>query len=192
MLTFLGALWFWEVLIITVLLFVAIAKDSLGGGLFITLVGLAALQFTSVDVLGWMRANQTAVIIMTAVYFPIGVCWAFLKWYLKLKNAKESLLERKADFFDRNSKSHGLSSATSEADKAKIAALVAKNWSVEVKLVKPIASINKSAIMSWIGYWPISMVWTLLDDFLTAIVKSIYNHISGVFNKMSDKMFQDV
>jgi len=192
MLTFLGALWFWEVLIITVLLFVAIAKDSLGGGLFITLAGLAALQFTSVDVLGWMKANQTSVIVMAAVYFPIGICWAFLKWYLKLKNAKESLLERKAEFFDKDSKAHGLSSATSEADKAKIAALVAKNWSLEVKLVKPIAKRNKSAIMSWIGYWPISMVWTLLDDFLTAIVKSIYNHISGVFNKMSDKMFQDV
>ena len=39
-----------------------------------------------------------------------------------------------------------------------------ETWESYVESVRPKAGRNKSRIMSWIGYWPISLVWTVLDE----------------------------
>ena len=50
---------------------------------------------------------------------------------------------------------------------------------------------NKGRIMGWIAHWPFSMVGSVLGDFLTRIVKSIYNVLSDLYDRMANHVFKD-
>lgn len=49
----------------------------------------------------------------------------------------------------------------------------------------------KEKIYGWMIYWPLSGVWTLLNDPVRRIVETIYNSISGSLQSISDKAFSD-
>ena len=51
------------------------------------------------------------------------------------------------------------------------------------------AANNKGLIMAWIGWWPFSVLGTLFGDFLTRIVTSIFNVLSGLYESMANKVF---
>ena len=53
------------------------------------------------------------------------------------------------------------------------------------------ARYNQSRIYSWIGHWPFSIIGTVFGDFLTRIVKSIYNTLSNLYDKMANNIFKD-
>ena len=50
----------------------------------------------------------------------------------------------------------------------------------------------KYDILRWLGYWPINLIWTLINDFVKRVSKTIYNMISGMLQSISDKVFSDV
>src|SRR5690606_21834409 len=108
-----------------------------------------------------------------------GVVWAFLKWYFKCRDKREELLEGKSNWIDM----HG--DASFEGKSNWIDMHGDASWAKHVNNSRPKAKDNKSRIMRWIGYWPTSMIWTLLDDFLTRVVRTVYNHISTCFEKIS-------
>lgn len=53
------------------------------------------------------------------------------------------------------------------------------------------ASNNKGRIMSWVGHWPFSMIGTLVGDFLTKILRTIYETFSSVYERIEKKIFKD-
>ncbi len=67
-----------------------------------------------------------------------------------------------------------------------------KKWDKSAKIDIPQASDNKSRIIRWLSYWPVSIVWTLIDDFITKIFTEIYNTFSGYYQKIADSVFKDV
>lgn len=61
-----------------------------------------------------------------------------------------------------------------------------------IKVFKPAASHHKSSITQWIAFWPISFVWTMINDPVRKIANYVFSRIKGTFQKMSDSMFAGV
>ena len=158
---------------------VCTAKESFISGIIVILVTAVSLQLLgSVDVLGWLKENLYTIAICALAYLPIGTAWAFFKWYMKLIDKRQELCEKKDAYMSRYKNS-------SDEEWNDI-------WTSHVKSNMPKSEYHKSSITTWIGYWPVSMIWTLLDDFVTKLIRTIYNSISGVFNRMSENMFKNV
>jgi hypothetical protein len=58
--------------------------------------------------------------------------------------------------------------------------------------IKPSAVRHKSSITQWIAFWPISFVWTMINDPVRKVVNWIFSRIKGTFQRMSDAMFAGV
>jgi len=61
-----------------------------------------------------------------------------------------------------------------------------------VKVIQPLAMQHKSSITQWIMFWPVSFVWTIINDPVRKIANYIFSRIKGTFQKMSDSMFAEV
>jgi hypothetical protein len=49
---------------------------------------------------------------------------------------------------------------------------------------------HKSDIMLWMTYWPFSCVWTLINDPIRKIFRTIYANIAKSLQSISDRMFK--
>jgi hypothetical protein len=61
-----------------------------------------------------------------------------------------------------------------------------------VKVIQPLSMQHKSSITQWIMFWPVSFVWTIINDPVRKIANYIFSRIKGTFQKMSDSMFAEV
>ncbi len=51
------------------------------------------------------------------------------------------------------------------------------------------ASENKGRIISWMSYWPLSLVWTFLDQPVKRLFTWIYNRTSKVYERIHAHVF---
>ena len=56
----------------------------------------------------------------------------------------------------------------------------------------PIAGSHTSTIAQWIIFWPISAIWTLINDPLYRLGTFLATRIRGVFQRISNAMFSDI
>jgi hypothetical protein len=55
----------------------------------------------------------------------------------------------------------------------------------------PQISDHKEQVLAWMIFWPIVLVWSLFDDVIRKICRSIYNRIAGLLQKISDRTFAE-
>lgn len=48
---------------------------------------------------------------------------------------------------------------------------------------------NKDRIMTWLMYWPFSLVWTILDQPIVRFYKWVYRKVSGVYEYIGRKAY---
>jgi hypothetical protein len=51
---------------------------------------------------------------------------------------------------------------------------------------------NKGRIMNWMFYWPISVIWTVIDEPIKKSFKWIYSKLEGSYKKISDNITKDI
>jgi hypothetical protein len=49
---------------------------------------------------------------------------------------------------------------------------------------------HRATFLVWIGYWPFSLVWTLLNDPFKRLVRRIYDELQGVYQRITDHVWQ--
>jgi hypothetical protein len=49
---------------------------------------------------------------------------------------------------------------------------------------------HKSRIMTWMSFWPMSLLWTLLNDPIRKLFTEIYTRISGTLQKIADREYE--
>lgn len=54
----------------------------------------------------------------------------------------------------------------------------------------PQANNHKALITTWITHWPVSLIWTLINDPIKKLINHIFESIKSVFQKISDKVFE--
>ena len=95
-------------------------------------------------------------------YFIVGAIWTVTKWYFFLLKEKDKCLEKNKD---------------------------RDNWHQWATIDPPKVSDHKSNIMLWMSYWPISAIWTIINDPIKKLFTLIFNKIKNGMQAMSDNIF---
>jgi hypothetical protein len=109
-----------------------------------------------------VRANPLVALLWLLAYLGIGAAWSVVKWWLYCLGQKRQYL-----------KDQEAGKKYSDAE-------------------RPKASRHRSHIYLWIGYWPVSMVWTLIDDPVRRVINAIVDWLKGLYQKISDSVWADV
>jgi len=145
--------------------------------------------------------------ILTTVYFSVGyvilgLIWSFLKWNQKVSKIFKLYSNLKAKFI----KEHGEITATTKdkigtrqqfyntldykfkyADGHGTISSFDHNKDLDyvIERITPLGLEHKAQIVSWIGYWPLSLIGTLLNDPFRRFFEWIYESVSGLYDKIT-------
>lgn len=211
MFTFLGMSIFWVSLIEGMILTALFVNEKEIIGAWTLLVfGVALRVICGVHVIDYIVSHPWGVAESILGYLLLGVVWGFAKWFFHVRDIREKFLEMKtghtANLNELRSKLGTISSGVSSTGRPYTngekeyaqhdldRAIRSFEGDVKSKLgaIPPSARENKAKITSWIGYWPISLLWTLLDDFLDKLFKRIFELFSGLFQRISNHIFKDI
>lgn len=169
-----GTLWFWFALVAifgTIIYFLesALYSEHDDGGGFkstVTIIGFLVLYYfcgSSEDILSifnYIKSNTVGLLAWIGVYAALGLVWSFVKWYFFLLNKKDKQLEQ----LQKDVKYY--------------------NRFTESKLELPTAGENKMRIISWMTYWPFSIVWTLINEPVKRFFNFIYTRFTSIYDKV--------
>lgn len=195
----LGGPIFWAVLLVWIIaLFVSVENERGIFAFLSTIVYGALLYFVfHVDVLRLLYNHPILILVGIALYFPIGAAWSFFRWYMFV----HSKLELYTDMRNEWLSDKGQTSFTEIPDHLKeewIKYLESENtsrscYSKRRDLLKPpLVRDNKSRILRWIGYWPISAMAWAFNDMIRGFCKMIYGRIANWLQGISNSIFEKV
>jgi hypothetical protein len=184
-------MWLWFMLLGVVGMTVSVAFERSVLTLFILAVVLLLLEFVAkINVWSYVTVNWQFILICLAAYIPVGVLWSFFKWLLVLRSAKLRYEAKRAKFL----MGHGVNTG------CEIPEHLVKEWREEVygrydehpkDDFCPRASEHKNSILCWIGYWPFSVLATVLGDLVEHIVQEVYAKISTAYARLADRIIGD-
>lgn len=187
-----GGLFFWLfVALFVVAITTSVHNEKPGWGFFFILAALGAMQLSSdFKPFTWVAQNPTLFGLGILAYVVISVLWTFLKWYMFSVSAKEHYETFRNQWIDNNIKGRPFDVVT---DKAKLAQDFSRNYSYQQRFgdsVPPSPKENASQIMLWMIFWPIDMVWSIINDPVVRIFRWIYKRIAGSLGHIAKGRFK--
>lgn len=178
-----GTLWFWiAAIIFAAVVVVAIDNDR---GLLATVALLAFVAalvlFGDFNPFPWLMRHPWAGVLLILAYFAIGAGWAIVKWWFYCTDMARKYREARFRFLEQNG-------VQGDA----IPDHLREKWRENSRFSDrgpPNVRQNKSRIMLWMTYWPFSMFWTLLNDPIRRVFRHIYEYISGILHRISERAF---
>ncbi len=175
-----GSLWFWGLLALsTVLLFTFIDNDD---GVMATGTLLAFLllmqYFGDFKVFSYIKLQPLMAIKWALFYFSAGTLWSIAKWWFHVRNERDHYDEKKKRFLD----SH-------DEKGPNIPTALKGRWK-DIAPDKPSAAKSKDKIIRWMTFWPWSAVWTIINDPIKKLFKTIYRNIQSLLQKIADSAFE--
>ena len=153
-----------------------------------------------------MIANNIPYVLCgVAGYFVLGTLWGIAKWYLYVNKIfdKYNLIKRK---WLHNKGLVGCEPNVPIELKEKWSNYLKENYynhfcdktigrydvSIRVLQIHPLAFQNKGRILTWMVYWPWSLIWSLVDDVVKNIFRFIQKKIEKLLNTISERVFKSV
>lgn len=184
-------------LIVLTLIFSCVAnmEDWWAGLLSLVLIGLFAFAMYRKEEIMTML-NMASILYAAgtlAAYSGIGVVWAVFKWFLFTRGLSIKLKV----WLEANPIPTNMDHLTPDAKAQRIAdyrLTFPKHIEYAEKTDKftVTASKHKARITKWIAVWPLNAVYTLVEDFLLRLWQNLYEFFSGVFQRISDRMFSGI
>lgn len=195
-----GTFWFWVSVVAIVIILFACIENETGIGATVALVIYAVLlQWVSnVDIIGFVLNNPTRTIAVAAAYVGIGIFWsAFRFWWFmgtkvqKIKDGERDwTIGKLTEINKNNGMAYGVANqaAAKEYNDSGMPQTLYDDWNKYVDDNSPRALQNKGFIMRSMGYWPISMLWFVLSDFVTELFSKIYHRLSKVYENIAQSV----
>ena len=152
----------------------------------ILIFGVALQLFGVIDVLKIVQENPLHLLVLFVVYFIIGVIWSVVKWYFYVKKIAEEYSSTKIKFLEDSG-----ATTTSELTQEFLISLRRKLRFVSED-VPPKASKNKSRIIRWMVFWPVSIILTITRDMVISVVEKIFDIAKNNLQRISDYVFKDI
>lgn len=187
-----GTFWFWALIIAEiVLLFMFVEYENGVGATVSLIVFAAALQwFGDTDIIGFVVANPLKLVAIVASYFLLGAIWGTAKWWIFVRDRLEEYEELRDDFLRNKGLPTGQTVPVTYRQEWKQMLERSRSYRDGRTLSEaPRARDNKGRIMRWMSFWPVSMLWSFLDDFVKRVFKTIYYRIANFLQRISDNMF---
>jgi len=192
-----GGFWFWALLGVLLLeLLWDIEHDNLGRSVFWIFFAMAIYWIfgpfgTAVK---YIFNNPLPCLGYVVAYFAIGAFWSIIKWYLFLTGIR-------GDYYTEKRRWLGVES--DQGENPPIPSHRKSEWRAHLDgmgsrysptilaqfahgMIRP--SKHKETLTMWIIYWPISMVWTLLNDPIKRLANWIYYKLAKLYRDMSKKI----
>jgi hypothetical protein len=146
------------------------------------------------NLLGLINQSWYKTLIFVGLYFVIGTIWSVIRWAILCNYLFREYYESKQEWLE----SRDIIGTMQIPEDLKEAWLdyirhhpFERNKQRYILGVAPIASCHKSEIMIWMIYWPLSLIDFAIGDLLVEIFKKIYMAISGLLQKISNRIFQN-
>lgn len=189
-----GSFWFWA-LTVGALITIACAVEYERPG-FATLTLLATFAalgfFGDVNVLHFATHNPIASIVAVLGYVAVGALWALFKWKGYLAKSVESFEDRKRDWLNNSRYRRNSNVVISEDEPAVIPNELKAEWHQYALSLIPTFRNNKARLTTWMAYWPTSVIWYLLRDWVLKIFESVLGRLKGVFVGMRNRAYADI
>ena len=185
-----GGLFFWLFVgLMVVLLTTSVHNEKPGTGFLFVAAALVALQFTSdFKPFSWVMANPGLFGLGVLAYIGIAVVWTFAKWYMFSVSAKECYADFRKTWIANLKRPFDV-----VTDKASLASSFASFYGYRERFgmsVPPSPGDNKGRIMLWMIFWPIDMVWSIINDPVVRIFRWIYQRIVGSLGRIARGRFK--
>lgn len=196
----LGSLWWYLVSgTFVIWAFFLTEKESLAWTIISLFLYLAFLQFLGrVNVFGYLFFQPINTVLYILGYFVIGFIWSFIKWWLRVNETAQKCLEEMDKFIkEHTSKENFQSAVPLEFQKSERSGKTLRDeWESHIQykdeLKKPIASKNKEKISVWVVYWPFSVVWSLINDFIKRMVEQLVIRFQKIYQSISNRAFKKI
>jgi hypothetical protein len=183
-----GSFWFWALVAAEIVLLFTFVEFENGVGATISLVVFAGcLQWLgNVDIIRYVLEHPIYAAGGLLAYFSLGAVWACIKWWIYCHNLLEEYNDAKHEWL--RDKGATDTSVVPEDWRREWSDYVYRNFP-KLRKLPPIVREHKARIMRWMALWVISMVWSLINDFLKGIWKAIYRNIAMSLQAIADKVF---
>ena len=115
-------------------------------------------------------------------YLVVGTLWGIGKWYLYVSRQVMSYKEHRQEFLINSGIAHA---AVDMIVPARLKAHWRRAGGRRLR-GRPVARQNKRRIISWMCFWPTSMVWAVIDE----PWRRIYNAISALLQRIADSIYE--
>jgi hypothetical protein len=177
----------------------SVEKDSWSGSLTCAILYILFLQFLGrLDLFGGVIGHPIDSVLDVLAYFVIGFWWSFVKWWLYVNKIAIKRSDARKEFL-ANYKEPKSAVPSETRDKYHVAPIASTkrddDWGFIVRnysLEKPTVSKNKNKISIWIIYWPVSLLWSLLDDLVKKIIKHLVIYFRKVYDGITNSAFKNI
>src|SRR3989344_1109260 len=188
-----GTFWFWALVVAeTILLFFFLNDDDkfIGNATLSLIIFLLVLQFFGdVKIFSYALENPLKSLFYLFGYVVVGVLWSFGKWWFYLMEEKRRYDTAKNAFLKDYKIKDDVIIPVALKEKWKQATKEGgyyNNGQIYQFKLNPQAKEYKGKIITWMCYWPWSMVWTLINDPIKKLFKNIYNWLQNSYQRVSD------
>jgi len=144
--------------------------------------------------------NPVTTLKFAAAYLAIGVFWSFVKWFVFLFSKRAELKLYKEDFIERFAPpltAEGKIAPEEMDDFIKFLndqrytpTRNPNNYRVKSQQdIIPSVASNVKDLTRWVAWWPFSVTWTLLNDALRKLTRTIVRACEGVYTKFANSVF---
>lgn len=204
-----GSFWFWTLVGVEAIVLLTAVRHDNGWWATFSVFSFAFVMwlFGNFNVFSYIFHNPVFVLSCFSGYLLIGVGWSFGKWFLFNRAIKETYQRMKEQFLDMHQQPGTVVPENLQLIWAQYLNVsdhwkrnndhwndyVPKTYSIKrVEDITPKANDFKSDIIFWISYWPVSVLWSLLHDFVERMLNEIYNFFKGVYDNITRRMFQEI
>lgn len=207
---------------VLVALFWFVEKEKpLGSGIWLILY-LLFLQFMAgVNFIQGTIHHPVIAGLWVLAYFAVGFFWSFAKWWVfvnkyaeKLREVRYNYLKERKESGDRRSSRVGsgsfpeLNNLTMDT---KVPETLRNDWETYLLHdgrramsdslgrnegssleVVPTVRKNKGKISLWIIYWPVSMVWALITDFVKRVIHTVVMKCHLLYGMITKGAFKNL
>lgn len=194
-----GSFAFWALIAVEIILLYVFEANENGVGSVLSLLGFAALLqwFGGVDILGTIHAKPWYVpMFLIALVLP-GIAWMIWRWRKYVKMRIREYQDKRTEFmeghgFDPNGEMDGPTKLAWMNELVRSTPY--KSWFGKPLTLadSPKVRHHKSMCVGWMMFWPVSMSWYFLHDFLKELWLDIYHWFAGFLQRIADDLYAKV
>jgi hypothetical protein len=197
-----GSLWFFILTAFwVVILFIWVEKEFIVRSGIIIILYILFLNLTvKNNIFGSIASHPVRTLIIVIGYFLIGFIWSFVKWWL-LVNKKAIAYKEKRYTWLLSQKNYKKEKGTSIEGLLELTLETKVPWSMVDDWLRhygydnreiPKAIQHKKTISHWVLYWPISALWTIIDDFVGKVIRIIIVKFRVIYEAITKNAFKNI
>jgi hypothetical protein len=171
-------------------------RPIVGG--FLTLFAVLAHDFfAATDLLPQLWQQRQYVLLLLAAWPAIGGVWSLFRWWRlnsqKLAEYQLAMAPFRQQYAADSNHAGGQTPIFDGSFEEWLAVKRKVSFRIpDLTAYKPTARAYTWRIISWIAYWPWSMLWYALSDVLTRVFEHVYNMLQGTYRRITEAVWADV